>query len=396
MKILVVSSFLPYPLFSGGHVRLFNILKLLSERHEIFLICEKRIHQTQNDIVEVEKFCKKVITIERKKQWSSLNILKTIVTPYPFLMVGHQSKKMKEEIGRVLKEQEIDLIHVETFYVMHNLPKEPAVPVVLVEHNIEYLVYSRYAGGLPFPLRYLFNIDILKLRYWEEKFWSQAKELVAVSDQEKKLMKRADAHLVPNGVDTSLFKMPQSKSSKEKRLLFIGDFHWIQNRDAVFFLITKVWPLIRKSLEKEEAKLWIVGREIPEDIKRLVNDKGVIFDERAFDTQEVFQRTTLLLAPIRVGGGTSFKILEAMASGVPVLTTTLGIEGIEAKDGEEVVIVNTEKEFVSQTVRLLKDRKLYDSLSRKGRKLIQDKYSWDKIVAKLEKVYEKALNEREK
>src|SRR5581483_8848705 len=143
MKILVVSSYLPYPLFSGGHIRLYNLLRELSKKHEIFLVCEKRSYQTNADIEEVKKICKEVITIARKRQWSIGTIAKTGFSSYPFLMVGHANPQMTEKIAQVLQKEKFDLIHIETFYVMQNLPKT-VLPTVLVEHNIEYLVYKRF------------------------------------------------------------------------------------------------------------------------------------------------------------------------------------------------------------------------------------------------------------
>src|SRR3972149_7262563 len=122
MKILMVSSFLPYPLYSGGNIRLYNLIKNLSKTHEITLICEKRINQKEEDIKNVEKICRKVYAVERKKQWSAVNVFKTAVSSNPFLITGHKSSEMKKIIEKLLSEEKFDLIHVETFYVMQNLP----------------------------------------------------------------------------------------------------------------------------------------------------------------------------------------------------------------------------------------------------------------------------------
>src|SRR3990167_10622501 len=161
MKILVISSYLPYPLFSGGHIRLYNLIKNLSNDNEITLICEKRDFQTEEDVEKVEKICKKVITVKRKKQWSAPNILKTGFSTDPFLLVGHKSEEMKNLIRDELVRESYDLIHVETFYVLQNIPKT-SLPKVLVEHNIEYLVYKKYSDLASPLLRPLLYIDVLK------------------------------------------------------------------------------------------------------------------------------------------------------------------------------------------------------------------------------------------
>jgi polysaccharide biosynthesis protein PslH len=228
MRILMVSSYLPYPLFSGGHIRLYNLIKELTKSHKITLICEKRDYQGETEINELKKFCKKVVAISRKKQWSIENILKTGLSASPFLITGHTTEEMKKTIEKELNENQFDLIHVETSYVMQNIPAID-MPVVLAEHNIEYLVYKRFADRAPLLLRPLLYLDILKLKYWEEKMWRKATKLVAVSEIERKTMKkiREDVAIVSNGVDIEKFKIqnPKVKDDRDKkRILFIGEF----------------------------------------------------------------------------------------------------------------------------------------------------------------------------
>ncbi len=389
MKILIVSSFLPYPLFSGGNIRLFNIIKLLSKSHTITLICEKRSQQTAADIAEVKKYCRDVITVDRKKQWSFINIVKTGFSFYPFLLVGHMHKEMKKEISLLLKKESFDVLHVETFYVMHNLPKVQ-LPTVLVEHNIEYLVYQRFTRYASFFLRPFLFLDVLKLWYWEKYYWNKATKVVAVSEKEKEIMKKSDSSVVPNGVDTKWFTMQNSKlkfANKEKKILFIGDFRWVQNKDAVIWILEEILPKIGTNV-----KLWIVGKTIPDNIKKMKVYENVLFDEKApEDTREIFQKADVLLAPIRIGGGTSFKILEAMASGTPVVTTSLGIEGIAAKNGENVLIGDTAEALASHVKEIVSNNNLYEKIAKNARMLIEEKYSWELIVKKLEHAYQAAL-----
>ena len=405
MRILMVSSFLPYPLFSGGHVRLYNIIKELSKKHVITLVCEQREYQTDKDVKEVTKFCKDVITVPRKKQWTVANIMKTGFSPFPFLLARHSSPEMKGAIKQVIKSSPFDLIHVETFYVMQNLPKT-SLPVVLVEHNIEYLVYKRFSNTIPALLRFPLLIDVSKMQYWEEQFWKQADRLVAVSQEDKKMMGRNDVVIVPNGVDVNKLKVENGKlkiKEEEKRILFIGDFKWVQNRDAARWILTEIWPKTQKSklpLRSEASKsqnslkLWIVGRNIPESIKNLTNDKDIVFDERADDTVEIFKNATVLLAPVRVGGGTSFKILEAMASGVPVITTSLGATGLGAQDGKEILIADEADTIVEKLTELLSDIELYTKIAKNARKLIEKNFDWRIIVKKLENVYTSTIAKR--
>ncbi|MEK7572857.1 MAG: glycosyltransferase family 4 protein [Patescibacteria group bacterium] len=390
MKILMVSSYLPYPLYSGGHIRLYNILKRLSKNHEITLVCEKRPYQTEDDVRGVEKICQRLITIPRKKQWSYSNILRTGFSTMPFLLIGHYLPKMRDEIEALLKKEKFDLIHVETFYVVQNIPNTQ-IPIIVAEHNIEYDVYKRYADKTPFFLKPLINIDVLKLKIQEEEVWKNTNAVVAVSKQDKEIIEKfnKNVYLIPNGVDLNKFKFKSDKSrtaNNGKTILYIGDFKWIQNRDAVEMILRKIWPKLESNL-----KLWIVGKNIPQKLKE-IGGKNVIFDENASDdTSDIFKNSYILLAPLRVGGGTSYKILEAMASGVPVITTALGSEGLAAENKKELIVADTEVETIIAVKDLIQDKDLYDKIRLNARKLIEEKYNWDVIVGDLEKVYRKTI-----
>lgn len=405
MNILAISSFLPYPLYSGGHIRLYNLLKILSKKHAINLICEKRNYQTNKDEDEVRKVCSELFTVDRRPQWSMSNILKTGFSLDPFLIVGHTNKDMKIIIKKQLMSKKFDLIHVETSYVFQNLPKTK-IPTVLVEHNIEYLVYKKYADKMPFFLRPLLYIDVLKLKLKEKRFWKKANCLVAVSEKEKELMSLNNVFVVPNGVDVDKFKIKpfdktQGKNEKLKmndeiRILFIGDFRWIQNRDAAVFLIKEIWSKLSSKFKIQSSnlnvKLWIVGKNIPSSIKNLTNDESIIFDENAPEkTEEIYQRSFVLVAPIRVGGGTQYKILEAMSSGIPVVTTTLGIEGLKVFDKKEVIVADSADSFVQAIIELVENEGLRKELIKNARKMVVENYDWKIIAQKLEEVYKSVI-----
>lgn len=402
MKILMVSSFLPYPLYSGGHVRLFNIIKKLSGKHEITLICEKRSYQNEKDIFELEKYCRRVIAVNRRKQWTIGNIIKTGFSLQPFLINGHSHDQMKNQIKEFINEGFADIIHAETFYIMQNIP-DTNIPIILTEHNIEYLVYKRFADQAPAILRLLLYIDVLKLKLAEQKYWARAKRLVAVSAEDKKHMNKA-ADIVPNGVDTDLFKykQPANKvyhsaarhiSLAEKNFLFIGDFKWMQNRDAVRFIINDIWPFLLRSVEGQiKIRLKIYARHIPPEIRLLNKYDSILFEENSSkSTVEIFGEADILLAPVRIGGGTNYKILEAMASGVPVVTTRLGLKGIEAENGKEALAADDTQAIVQLSARLLRDFDLYKQIALNARKFVETNYNWDKIAVQLENIYKQAI-----
>lgn len=395
MKILMVSSYLPYPLFSGGDIRLYNLIKNLKKGgYEITLICEKRKHQNRGHIGKLEEFCEKVLTVDRKKQWTIGNILKAGFSLSSFLSVGHNLPEMKNLIKEELDREKYDLIHVETYYVYQNLPKTD-LPTILVEHNIEHLVYKRLLNKLNIFIRPFLMLDVWKIRNEEEKFWKKADRLVAVSSAEKKLMKRSDVAIVANGVDIEKFNIERKfdNEKKTRTILYIGNFKWIQNIDAVQWILKNVWPRITESAEDKglNVRLWVVGKNIPENLKSF-NDKSVVFDENASnETEKIYRAADLLLAPIRIGGGTNFKILESMATGLPVLTTHLGNEGIDAVSGKDTIICETPEDFADQAIDLLTNEKKYMDISKSARSFIRSNFEWENIIKKLEDVYKTCL-----
>jgi len=388
MKILMVSSYLPYPLIDGGKIRLYNLLKILGENHEITLICETRPNQTLKDIEEISKICKKVITVKRPKAWSVKNVSKSLLSLDPLLTTTHSSKEFKNKIITELKNEKYDLIHVETFYVMQNLPNT-LVPIVLAEHNIEYQVYEKYASKSSAFIRAGLKIDILKLKRKEQEAWKRATKVIAVSPKEQKII-GPKTELVPNGVNLNKFKFVKKKfNKKEKKILFIGNFSWVQNRDSAAFIIRNIWPKIIS--KNPDYRLWIVGKRIPDSIKSL-SDKSIVFDENApTETELIFQEADLLLSPIRVGGGSNFKILEAMASGTPVVTSSLGNDGIKARNMNELLIAEKPEEYATLSNQILNDNYLYEKISRNGRIFIEENFDWSKIAKNLERIYKETI-----
>ena len=375
-------------------MRLYNLIKQIGQNHTVTLICEKRPNQTRDDQEEVEKVCNRVITVARQKQWSLKNIIKTGLSLHPFLITGHTSQDMKVAIERELSSKKYDLIHVETFYVMQNLPKT-ALPVVLVEHNIEYFIYERYAKKAAFIMRPLLLLDVYKLRRAEQQAWRKATVVAAVSRQDKEVIGAKNTYIVANGVDTTLFKPKMISSefkTKKKKILYIGDFSYVQNRDAVSYIITSIWPLLKKNLPLDTT-LWIVGKNMNQSIKDLgKGDNSIFFDDANVQTAaDIFSEADVLLAPIRIGGGTSYKIIEAMAVGTPVVTTSLGHEGIEAKPDEQILVADTPEAIVEAIVSLFANEQSYTLLSKNARKAIEKNYDWVQIARSLEHVYEEAI-----
>ena len=389
MKILMLTPYLPYPLLSGGQIRSFNLLRKLSKKHEITLFSFIRNQEETKYKTELLKFCKEVKMFRRRPAWSWINILLSGFSAYPFLVSIYYSRSLKKAIASELKKENFDLIHSETFYVMPNIPKTD-VPVLLAEQTIEYLVYKHFVNTVKFlPLKLLLNLDVLKIKFWEKYFWKKAKKVVAMSEADKKVMldlvPELPVSIVPNGVDTDLFFKIKRKASQIPTVLFVGNFKWLQNREAVDELVQKVWPEIRKKFSK--IKLWIVGRYPSPEIQAYQNQEITVSSD-IDDIKKVYAESDVLLAPIYGPGGTRYKILEAMASGLPVVTTSCGIEGLGAVDGVHAIFGDGPKELAAQTINVLSNEKLRQKLVENGKNLIKADYDWAIIANHLDMLYQ--------
>ena len=388
MKILMLTPYLPYPLLSGGQIRTYNLLKNLAKKHDIVLFSFIRNENENRYKEKLLKFCKRVETFKRRPAWSLLNILLAGLTPFPFLVSIYYSRRLQKAILGELQNNKYHLIHSETFYVMPNIPKT-SVPVLLVEQTIEFLVYQHFVETVFLPFRLLLSLDVAKIKFWEKFYWKKAKKVVAMSEGDKVVMEdqvhHLDVDIVPNGVDTEDFFHVTREKSKNPIILFVGNFKWLQNKEAVSILVTKIWPEVIQKLP--QARLWIVGRFPTPEIKNYENKTIKVFGN-VDDIKNVYKKADILLAPIYGPGGTRYKILEAMASGIPVVTTNRGIEGLRAIDGTHALVRDDSQSLADATVELITDKSLYDTLAKNGKKLISENYDWKKISLKLDELYE--------
>ena len=390
MKILMLTPYLPYPLLTGGQTRSYNLIKrLASLGHEITLFSLVKSNDEKKYVGQLKKFCKEVQVFRRsEKPWTIENILKTGFSLYPFLVIRNWAGEEKNAIAKKLKTEKFDLIHAETFYVMPHIP-ETSIPILLVEQTIEYLVYSHYADShRNIFLKPFLYFDVLKMKYWEKRFWGRANKVVAMSEGDKRRMlsqlSNLDVDIVPNGVDSDFFGKSIASRSKMPIVLYLGNFTWLQNREAVKVLVEKVWPKIKSDVPL--AKLWIIGKDAQKFFPNLATDN--IRVEEVDDVRSVYQQASVLVAPIYGGGGTRYKNFEAFASGLPVVTTSIGIGGIDAKDGIEIVVRDKPGEIAKAAVELLENFKLAAKIAKMAKKLVKDKFDWDPIARKLSRIYD--------
>lgn len=390
MKILFVSALLPYPLHSGGQVRLYNLLKRLSEKHEVTLFSflrrvDERVH------IKNLQFCKKIQTVYRGHAWQPQYIARSLLSTYPLLFSTYAIGEMKAIVGQELQREHYDLVHIEPSYVWPALPRS-SLPVVVCEHNIEYEGYKGYVERFPIvPLRPLLMIDVIKLTCWERRVWQKATRIITVSQEDRDVIAKAvggnNIDVVPNGVDLSEFVFTQKQTNTTSPIfLFVGNFSWHQNADAVTHLLGDVWPQLKNLYPA--ATLRIVGRRASTDLMGSIRAAGAQLLDGVEDIAKEYAKADILIAPIRIGSGSRYKILEAMASGLPVITTHVGAAGLDVESGRDVMVAETPKEYLMATQTLLSNQKLSTFIATSARRVIEKSYSWELIARELERVWE--------
>lgn len=396
MKILMLTPYLPYPDSSGGQIRTQNLLKHLRREHDITLFSLIKDPSEKKYIPILEKdFCKKVYVFQRsQKPFTIKNILKTGFSGQPFLVVRNLSSEAEKAIQTELEQNRYDLIHVETFYAMPHIPKTQ-IPVVLVDQTIEYKVYQHYVQHTaPLFLRPLFNIDVLKLKYWERFYWRQADRVIAVSKADKEEMLKVEPNLnvdiVPNGVNLELFnKRKTTWQSKNPKLLFVSNFNWLQNTEAAQILIQEVLPKVQKSIPT--AQVLIVGQHPPATLKKLAS-KSVIIKEVAEDDvtsiKEAYFEADVFVTPLRGPGGTRLKNLAAMASCLPIVSSSVGMSGLGIVNGNHAIIEDDTERMATAIIDLLKNPKKAEKIAKAASAFVKENYDYKAIANKLSQIYQ--------
>jgi glycosyltransferase involved in cell wall biosynthesis len=274
------------------------------------------------------------------------------------------------------------------------LPKTN-VPIILVDQTIEYLVYQHYVNETAsWFLRILLQIDVEKLKHSERFYWRQADQVVAVSEADKNEMLKLESDLnveiVPNGVNLDLFRKKTDWNTKEKAVLFISNFKWLQNVEAAYVLINEVFPLVRKKII--DVKLWIVGQHVPQNILG-IKDKDIIIKSIPEDDTKTlvdsWHDASVFASTIRGPGGTRLKNLAAMASQLPIVSTKVGVEGLKVIDKIHVLIGNTSEEIAGLIIKVIKSPKLARKLAITTRLHVEEDFDWRKIAKNLDSIYQK-------
>lgn len=389
----MLTPYVPYPPSSGGQIRTLNLLKYLSKKNQITLVALYKDDSEKKYLSHLRHYCKKIYLCRRpKKPWQINNILKAIFSALPFLIIRNYSQEAKERIADLLKNEDFDVIHAETFYIMPHIP-DTKVPIILVEQTIEYKVYQHFVNSVSFYLRFLFHLDILKLKRWERFYWRKANIVATVSHSDEKIIKELEPDIkttiVPNGAGEDMITHRlERKNLTKPYIIFQGNFNWLQNVEAAKYLTYVIYPKLLKVAPKIEV---VISGQNARKISELKKLGVIIIDNPPDDfrtVQSLFKKASLFIAPIFGPGGTRLKILAAMASGIPVVSTKTGVEGLEVEDNKHVLIAHDEDEFVKIILHVVSHKSQYEVIRKNAYHLVREKYNWQTIAHTLEIVYQ--------
>ncbi|VAV84935.1 Glycosyl transferase, group 1 [hydrothermal vent metagenome] len=382
MKILFLTHMLPYPPTDGARIRSFNLLKTLASRHEVSLVSFISETTRQEDIEELRGFVCDLQTVFRPQKYLVKDLLRGVCTSEPFTIINYRSDQMTELVGRKLSEG-IEVVHCEHLNMAQYAPAGRGFKRVIDMHNVESEIMRRYAEKAGNPLKALYSgMTAKKLARYERDVLKGFDLCAAVSTRDADHMRAfcLNTVVVDNGVDLDVF-IRREKAVDTPKLVYTGWMKYHANNDAARFFCADIFPAIRKNIA--EVTVDIVGKEPSEEVLRLGEIDGVNVTGAVPDIRPFISGAAVYIVPLRVGGGTRLKILEAMATGIPIVSTSVGCEGIGLTHEKDILIADSAEEFACQTLRLLGDAPLRQRLAVKARELVEERFSWKMIGEKL-------------
>lgn len=407
MNLLYFTAHQMWPLTTGARLRDYNLARNLAARCSVTFV-EMCRPEEKHSLSREESGFQSVVTLNKSRTYSSLNILRGMLGPTPVTVLNCWSVRGNSDVAALLRSRRFDSIQIEGVHLTKYLPllqNAPGRPAILVDwHNIESELMWRFAETTQNRLKKVAARRTAKLieRTEDEILRSCSKHTVVSEREKKQLLARcpeADVRVIPNGIEANHYAMNEDggalKTEREHKLkstiLFVGSMDYHANIDAVMWFAKAVWPEIARN--HRDLIFTIVGRDPAPDVRRLASDRiqvtGTVTDVRPFYTSAL-----AVVVPLRTGGGTRLKILEAMAVGVPIVSTTLGAEGIDAEHDSQLLLANTDTEFVAALERVIRCPETRSRLSKAGRQLAASRYDWSGISDKLYGIHHDLVKSR--
>lgn len=397
MKILFTCKEFPHSEVIGGPIIIYNRIKYLSKKYLVSLAAFAR-EEEKIYIPTVKNFCHDLRLVPFPQERS---FLKTIwdfcLSPIPpYFLRAHGSKEMAAVIEEMIRKDHYDFV-ISEYSVMgqfiHNRSFVPPVKKVISVHECYYIArlkaFRHYKRGLN-KLKEAVNLKGLK--HYEFDMYRKADKVLTLTPQGKEellsICPDLNISVVPHGVDVDFFAFAKSEEAEES-IVFVGNFLHYPNVDAVLYFHREIWPRLKMLYPK--VTFYIVGQAPPVEIKNLAQDRAIVVTGRVDDVRPYIRKGKVFICPIRLGGGFRGKILEAMSMGRPVVSTTLGAEGIPASTMENIIIADAPNEFAQGIFTLMKNDELFQKITKAARKLVEERYTWEKGVEVMEGILKKLM-----
>jgi sugar transferase (PEP-CTERM/EpsH1 system associated) len=402
MRILFITDYLPYPLISGDRIRVYNLIRRIANLHEVSLAAPLRAPEEVESVTHLQEFCYRVETGDLRRHSPLIHlpgIFRYAIKGKPLELKFLHSDELAKKISRLVSVENFDIIQIEPSRMAlytETLPPNRLSKRILVFHNIVSTQYNRIFQVERSPIRKMRAwLHSLRMQRWEPGYAEQFDRCIAVSEVDRSSLKAANPNLqidvVPNGVDVKKYQLLDPEEIQQPpALLYIGTMSYAPCADAVLYFYKEIFPRVRQKMG--EVQLWIVGANPPPEVTRL-SGNGVYVTGRVEDVLPYYRRSAVCIVPLRAGGGTRLKILEAMALGRPVVSTTIGCEGLDVVDEQHILIADTAEQFAEKTIRLITDKTLYQQLIKEARELVKVKYDWDIITGRLLNIYDELTSQ---
>lgn len=403
MRILLLSNDVPYPPNSGYRLRLYNLLYRIAKEHDIWLVTFLPEYEKLTDLDYLSSICREVVIVPLAYQGALANPWKAM----RYFLMGnppdlrmYDSREFAEKIRALISRIDFDIIQIEDSHMsiyLDYLPKSLRSRAILTFHDVNFQKHERLSQVEPKRARRLrLWLHGRQMRRWEPRQAQRFGHCITMSHSDKSILMNANPALkitvLPNGVNTQDYT-PLPFPANSVRLLYVGTMEYRPNIDAVTYFCRNIYPIIKE--EYPNIEFWIVGKDPAPEVLELEGG-GVHVTGEVENLLPYYKDGTICVIPLRAGGGTRLKILEAMALGRPIVSTTIGCEGLTVKNGEHLLIADTPELFASHVLMLLKDKQKWLQLTRQARALAVDSYDWDLIVQKHIQLYEEVVSQNRK
>lgn len=396
MKILFISYDFPFPPSGGSISRDYNLIKQLSGKHELFWINRTTRGRVKDEYLnEMRKYFRAMKIVEWDYPQDYAGLVASIFTDTPYIIRRFRSEEMRHTVDEMLSSFDFDLIFCDHIYLAQYIPERVIgkIPAIPNNEDCGFSFYKRMSENSG-PLRRAYAAtQWRKILKYEIDMINKFGIYITTSETEKESLLRhcpgAQIKVAENGVDTTYFSCRNGQASSPV-IIFSAWYGYYPNREAVRYFADEIFPLIRNRIP--EAEFRIVGKEPPKSVMQLGNREGITVTGYVNDIRNELAKAAVSVAPLKTGGGTRLKILEAFASGVPVVSTSIGAEGLSAVNGTDIMIADEPAEFADKVLSILNDKALAQRLSENARLLAENRYDWNIIGSKLNNIIEEYVS----